>query len=71
MAGGGNKTSGGSTDVFIAKYAADNGCARIDWTAAGDNEAVGRLYRNLGAEEVDKAFFRLRMPDFGGLLDEG
>ena len=66
-----NRGAGRAIIAAIAKYAADNGYARIDWTAAGDNEAANRLYRSLGAEEVDKAFFRLRTPGFGGLLDDG
>ena len=64
-----NRGAGRAIIAAIAKYAADNGCARIDWTAAGGNEAASRLYRDLGAEEVDKAFFRVRMPGFGGLVD--
>ncbi len=64
-----NRGAGRAIIAAIARYAADRGYARIDWTAAADNKAASRLYRSLGAAEVDKAFFRLRMPGFGGLVD--
>lgn len=44
---------------FIAKYALENGCNRLDWTAESTNPIAGRFYAAIGARQVhDKQYFR-------------
>ncbi len=45
----------------VAKYAQEQGFARLDWQALKWNEAAIEFYKNLGAESDDENFdFRLR-----------
>ncbi|MFO1050019.1 MAG: GNAT family N-acetyltransferase [Geminicoccaceae bacterium] len=44
----------------LAREALRRGCVRIDWAAARDNIAAGRLYEKAGAMRLDEAIlFRL------------
>lgn len=44
----------------LARLALERGLARIDWTAARDNERLLRFYESLGATpQPEKVFFRL------------
>ena len=44
---------------FIAKYALENGCNRLDWTAESSNPEAGNFYAAIGAEQVkEKQYFR-------------
>ncbi|MEW5248275.1 GNAT family N-acetyltransferase [Microbulbifer sp. 2201CG32-9] len=44
---------------FIAKYALDNGCNRLDWTAETSNPVAGEFYAAIGAEQImEKQYFR-------------
>lgn len=44
---------------FIAKYALENGCNRLDWTAETSNPIAGNFYLAIGAEQVqEKQYFR-------------
>ena len=46
--------------VWVAQYAADNGCSRIDWNVKASNHAGLRFYERLGAERVtDRLSYRL------------
>jgi GNAT superfamily N-acetyltransferase len=39
--------------AWIARYAVDQGCGRIDWHVQASNHAGIRFYAGLGAERVD------------------
>ena len=44
---------------YIAKYAVDNGCSRLDWCADSDNEMAVSFYSKLGFEPLEsKLYFR-------------
>ncbi|MEM7293638.1 MAG: GNAT family N-acetyltransferase [Pseudomonadota bacterium] len=44
---------------FIATYAREKGCNRVDWTAERSNPGAGAFYAAIGAERVDeKQYFR-------------
>ncbi|WP_444911327.1 GNAT family N-acetyltransferase [Microbulbifer sp. PAAF003] len=44
---------------FIAKYALENDCNRLDWTAESSNPAAGEFYVSIGAEQIkEKQYFR-------------
>ena len=52
----------------IAKYAKENGFARMDWQALKWNASAVKFYENLGAEYDDENFdFRLRGQAFAEL----
>ncbi len=52
----------------VAKYAQEQGFARMDWQALKWNEAAINFYKNLGAEPDDENFdFRLRGAAFARL----
>lgn len=52
----------------VARYARENGFARMDWQALKWNAAAIKFYENLGAESDDENFdFRLRGAAFGNL----
>lgn len=44
---------------FIANYALENGCNRLDWTAESSNPVAGEFYAAIGADQVkEKQYFR-------------
>lgn len=44
---------------FIAKYALENGCDRLDWTAESSNPVARGFYSAIGANQVEeKQYFR-------------
>ena len=45
--------------AFIARFAADNGIGRIDFTTDRGNEGAQRLYAALGAQAVEKIYYTL------------
>lgn len=55
---------------FIAQYAIDHGCRRLDWTAESTNPVAGKFYTSLGADGIrEKQYFRLsdqKLVDFAG-----
>ena len=54
----------------IAKYAQEQGFARLDWQALKWNEVAIEFYKNLGAESDDENFdFRLRGAAFEKLVE--
>ncbi|WP_149330364.1 GNAT family N-acetyltransferase [Citrobacter braakii] len=45
---------------FIAKFAFQHGCSRLDWTAETSNPKAGEFYLSIGASLVEeKQYFRL------------
>ncbi len=55
----------------VAKYAREQGFARLDWQALKWNEAAIEFYKNLGAESHDENFdFNLRGAAFEKLADK-
>jgi GNAT superfamily N-acetyltransferase len=54
----------------VAKYAKQNGFARMDWQALKWNKAAIEFYKNLGSESDDENFdFRLRGAAFEKLAE--
>lgn len=48
---------------WVARYAADDGCGRIDWPVKATNARGIAFYRGLGAEQVvERLSFRLSGP---------
>ena len=44
---------------FLARYALDHGCSRMDWTAETDNPGAVEFYTAIGARPVEeKVYFR-------------
>lgn len=44
---------------FIARYALDQGCSRLDWTAESTNPSAGDFYDAIGADRItEKQYFR-------------
>ncbi len=44
---------------FIAKYAVDNDCNRLDWTAESSNPSAENFYTRIGAQQIsEKQYFR-------------
>lgn len=58
---------------FIATFALEHGCSRLDWTAEKSNPKAGDFYLSLGASLIEeKQYFRLENNDlkaFSGSLD--
>jgi GNAT superfamily N-acetyltransferase len=53
---------------WVARYAADNGCRRIDWPVKATNARGIAFYESLGAEQVvERLSFRLSEPRLGQL----
>jgi GNAT superfamily N-acetyltransferase len=49
--------------AWVARYAVDQGCGRIDWHVQASNRAGIRFYAGLGAEPVEgRLNYRLRRP---------
>jgi GNAT superfamily N-acetyltransferase len=54
--------------AWIARYAVDQGCGRIDWHVQASNHAGIRFYAGLGAEPVEgRLNYRLRRPEMEAL----
>lgn len=57
---------------WVARYAFDQGCRRIDWPVKASNSRGIAFYESLGAERVvDRLSYRLSEPALGRLADEG
>jgi ribosomal protein S18 acetylase RimI-like enzyme len=53
---------------WVARYAADNGCSRMDWPVKASNAKGIAFYQRLGAQQViERLSFRLSEPDLGAL----
>jgi ribosomal protein S18 acetylase RimI-like enzyme len=53
---------------WVARYAADNGCRRIDWPVKATNARGIAFYEGLGATRVaERLSYRLSGPGFGEL----
>jgi GNAT superfamily N-acetyltransferase len=53
---------------WVARYALDNGCARIDWPVKASNARGIVFYQALGAQQViERLSFRLSQPGLGEL----
>ena len=56
---------------FLAAYAIDNNCSRLDWTADRDNHQAICFYQDLNAtESTDKAYFRMDGHKLAKLAEE-
>jgi len=56
---------------WVAKYAAENGCCRIDWPVKASNARGIAFYESLGAERVaERLSYRLSEPGLGVLALE-
>lgn len=57
--------------TWVARYAMDHGCHRIDWPVKASNDRGIAFYEGLGAERVaDRLSYRLSEPRIGGLAQE-
>lgn len=53
---------------WVARYAADNGCSRIDWPVKASNARGIAFYEALGAQQVvERLSFRLSQPSLSEL----
>jgi GNAT superfamily N-acetyltransferase len=53
---------------WVARYATDNGCGRIDWPVKATNARGIAFYESLGAKQVvERLSFRLSEPSLGEL----
>lgn len=58
--------------AWIARYAVDNGCCRIDWPVKATNARGIAFYERLGAERVvERLSYRLSEPALGRLAAAG
>jgi GNAT superfamily N-acetyltransferase len=56
---------------WVARYAVENGCGRIDWPVKASNAKGIAFYERLGAERVvERLAYRLSGPNLGRLADE-
>lgn len=56
---------------WVAGYAIDNGCHRIDWPVKAGNVRGISFYKELGAEQVvERLSFRLSEPDLSNLANK-
>lgn len=54
--------------AWVARYAADHGCCRIDWPVKASNARGIAFYESLGAERVvDRLSYRLSEPGLSAL----
>ena len=54
--------------AWVARYAVDQGCCRIDWHVQASNHAGIRFYAGLGAERVQtRLSYRLKRPEMDAL----
>ena len=57
--------------AWVARYAVDHGCGRIDWNVKASNRAGITFYKGLGAEQVtERLSFRLSLPNMAQLAGE-
>lgn len=69
---GRNRGVGRALMSWVAKYAADHGCCRIDWPVKASNAQGIAFYERLGAERVvDRLSYRLSGPGLEALAGEG
>jgi len=55
---------------WVARYAVDNGCRRIDWPVKATNARGIAFYRGLGAQQVvERLSFRLTEPSLSELAN--
>lgn len=53
---------------WVARYAIDHGCCRIDWPVKASNAKGIAFYQGLGAQQVlERLSFRLSQPSLGAL----
>ena len=58
--------------VWIAKYAVQHDCVRLDWTAEANNPGAARFYSALGARRVEeKIYFRFEGDDLLSFAKHG
>lgn len=58
--------------AWVARYAAEHGCRRIDWPVKAGNARGIAFYRALGAQQVvERLSFRLAEPALGMLAHHG
>ncbi len=56
---------------WVARYAAHNGCHRIDWPVKASNAKGIAFYEGLGAQQVvERLSFRLSEPGLTALVDQ-
>lgn len=56
---------------WVAQYAADNGCRRIDWSVKATNAKGIAFYKELGAQQVvERLSFRLSEPNLSELASQ-
>ena len=59
---------GGALMAWVARYAVEHGCARIDWPVKATNARGIAFYESLGARQVaDRLSYRLQEPDLCAL----
>lgn len=58
-----NKGYGKKILSFCSDYAREKGCDRIDWTALKKNTQAHAFYKKIGAQKLDKVYFRLELVD--------
>lgn len=58
--------------AWVARYAVDHGCCRIDWPVQASNARGISFYESLGAERVaERVSYRLSEPGLSGLARGG
>lgn len=63
--------AGNALMVWVARYAWDQGCRRIDWPVKASNTRGQAFYESLGAERVaDRLSYRLSEPQLKQLMQD-
>ena len=63
-----SRGAGRALMTWIARYAAENGCGRIDWPVKASNARGRAFYESLGAEQlVERLSYRLAGPSLDQL----
>ncbi len=58
--------------LWVAQYAVENQCCRIDWPVKASNVKGIRFYQRLGSMQVvDRLSYRLSGPSLSQLANEG
>ena len=66
-----NRGVGKEIMSWVAQYAADNGCRRIDWPVKATNVQGISFYKRLGAQQVvERLSFRLSEPSLSELAGQ-
>jgi len=66
-----NRGVGKAIMSWVARYAAENGCRRIDWPVKATNAKGISFYKALGAQQVvERLSFRLSEPGLGELASQ-